>query len=47
MQITFLGTSAANAYPEAFCSCDNCEEARLLGGRSLRKRSAANMQKLR
>lgn len=41
MTITFLGTSAANAYPEAFCGCVQCEEARTLGGKSLRKRSAA------
>jgi phosphoribosyl 1,2-cyclic phosphate phosphodiesterase len=41
MIITFLGTSAANAFPEAFCRCKNCEQARRLGGRSLRKRSAA------
>jgi phosphoribosyl 1,2-cyclic phosphate phosphodiesterase len=41
MILTFLGTSAANAYPEAFCSCDNCQRARVLGGRSLRKRCAA------
>jgi phosphoribosyl 1,2-cyclic phosphate phosphodiesterase len=41
MQITFLGTSAANAFPEAFCSCSNCEQARRLGGKSLRKRSSA------
>lgn len=41
MIITFLGTAAANAYPEAFCQCDNCERARALGGPSLRKRSAA------
>ena len=40
MIVTFLGTSAANAYPEAFCQCDNCERARTLGGPSLRKRSA-------
>ena len=40
MKITFLGTSASNAFPEAFCSCDNCVQARLLGGKSLRKRSA-------
>jgi len=40
MIITFLGTAAANAYPEAFCSCHNCERARALGGPSLRKRSA-------
>jgi phosphoribosyl 1,2-cyclic phosphate phosphodiesterase len=41
MILTFLGTSAANAYPEAFCQCENCREARALGGPSLRKRSAA------
>lgn len=40
MIVTFLGTSAANAFPEAFCNCTNCEQARLLGGASLRKRSA-------
>ncbi len=41
MNITFLGTAAANAYPEAFCQCGNCEQARALGGPSLRRRSAA------
>ncbi|MEJ2303274.1 MAG: MBL fold metallo-hydrolase [Anaerolineales bacterium] len=41
MRIVFLGTAAANAYPEAFCKCDHCQEARELGGPSLRKRSAA------
>ncbi|HSR32364.1 MAG TPA: MBL fold metallo-hydrolase [Anaerolineae bacterium] len=41
MVITFLGTAAANAYPEAFCRCANCERARVLGGPSLRRRSAA------
>jgi len=41
MSLTFLGTAAANAYPEAFCQCDNCERARALGGPSLRKRSSA------
>lgn len=41
MIITFLGTAAANAFPEAFCQCPNCEQARRLGGASLRKRSAA------
>ncbi len=40
MKITFLGTSGANAYPEAFCNCPNCEQARQEGGRSLRKRSS-------
>ncbi|MEZ4707123.1 MAG: MBL fold metallo-hydrolase [Caldilineaceae bacterium] len=41
MKLTFLGTAAANAFPEAFCSCPNCTQARALGGPSLRKRSAA------
>lgn len=40
MKITFLGTSASNAFPEAFCGCENCQQARILGGKSLRKRSA-------
>jgi phosphoribosyl 1,2-cyclic phosphate phosphodiesterase len=41
MRVTFLGTSAANAFPEAFCRCGNCEQARILGGKSLRKRASA------
>jgi phosphoribosyl 1,2-cyclic phosphate phosphodiesterase len=41
MIITFLGTAAANSFPEAFCKCQNCEQARMLGGPSLRKRSSA------
>jgi phosphoribosyl 1,2-cyclic phosphate phosphodiesterase len=41
MLITFLGTAAANAFPEAFCKCRNCAQARLLRGPSLRKRSSA------
>src|SRR6266576_2174306 len=41
MIITFLGTAAANAFPAAFCKCQNCAQARTLGGPSLRKRSAA------
>lgn len=40
MIVSFLGTAAANAFPEAFCKCKNCEQARMLGGSSLRKRSA-------
>jgi phosphoribosyl 1,2-cyclic phosphate phosphodiesterase len=41
MVITFLGTAAAEGYPNAFCRCANCERARALGGPSLRKRSSA------
>jgi len=41
MRLTFLGTGAAEGYPNAFCRCARCERARVLGGPSLRKRSAA------
>ncbi len=41
MKLTFLGTSAANAFPEAFCRCEHCQAARAEGGRNLRKRSSA------
>ena len=40
MHLFFLGTAAAEGYPGIFCDCANCREARLLGGRSLRYRSA-------
>jgi len=41
MHITFLGTADAWGYPDAFCGCERCTQARAQGGRSLRKRSAA------
>lgn len=41
MRLTFLGTAASEGYPDAFCGCANCERARVLGGPSLRMRSAA------
>lgn len=40
MRATFLGTAAFEGYPDAFCACVNCQHARALGGRSLRKRSS-------
>jgi len=40
MRLFFLGTAAAEGYPAIFCNCDNCNEARALGGRSRRYRSA-------
>jgi len=40
MRLLFLGTAAAEAYPAAFCGCDNCEQARRIGGPSLRHRSS-------
>lgn len=41
MILTFLGTGAAEGYPNPFCGCDHCRRARARGGPSLRKRSAA------
>lgn len=41
MRLTFLGTAAAQSYPDAFCDCANCRRARALGGPSLRMRSSA------
>lgn len=40
MKITFLGTAAAEGYPDPFCRCENCEGARKLGGKALRKRAS-------
>ncbi|MEZ4622640.1 MAG: MBL fold metallo-hydrolase [Caldilineaceae bacterium] len=41
MNLTFLGTSASEGFPNAFCDCENCTAAREAGGPSLRKRSSA------
>ncbi len=40
MRLFFLGTAAAEGYPGIFCDCPNCREARALGGRNIRLRSA-------
>lgn len=39
MKITFLGTGAIG-YPLSFCNCDNCKNARLHKGKSIRKRAS-------
>lgn len=41
MRLTFLGTAAAEGYPNAFCACSNCETARSRGGKDIRRRSSA------
>ncbi len=41
MNITFLGTAAAEMYPNAFCACPNCARALKAGGRNVRGNSAA------
>ena len=40
MNLQFLGTAAAEGYPAIFCNCTNCNQARALGGRNMRYRSA-------
>ncbi len=40
MRIRFLGTTAADGYPNPFCACGNCCRAREAGGKSPRRRSA-------
>ena len=41
MKLTMLGTGAAEAVPDPFCSCRVCEVARRDGGREVRARAAA------
>lgn len=39
MNISFLGTGAAEGFPAEFCSCENCKAARAAGEREYRTRS--------
>ena len=41
MQLTFLGTAAAEGYPALWCRCERCQTARSRGGKNLRFRAAA------
>jgi len=41
MEIIFLGTAAAEGWPGVFCSCKYCQKARELGGKNIRTRSSA------
>ena len=41
MELTILGTAAAEAWPAPFCRCPYCLEARKRGGPNLRSRSGA------
>ena len=40
MELTFLGTAADSAYPLPFCACPICRQARLKGGKNIRRRSS-------
>ena len=41
MLLTYLGTAAAEGIPAVFCNCPVCQEASRLGGRNIRTRSQA------
>ena len=41
MEFVFLGTSAGEQYPAFWCTCENCQKARELGGRNIRRNSCA------
>ncbi|WP_257351507.1 MBL fold metallo-hydrolase [Pseudalkalibacillus decolorationis] len=38
MKLHFLGTAAAEGFPNVYCKCDTCEKARQSGGRNIRTR---------
>jgi phosphoribosyl 1,2-cyclic phosphate phosphodiesterase len=41
MELTLLGTAAAEGWPAPFCRCPQCQEARRRGGVNIRTRSGA------
>lgn len=41
MNVTLLGTGAAEGWPGLFCRCQVCCQARILGGKNIRTRSSA------
>lgn len=40
MELRFLGSAAAEAWPALFCTCEACQKARELGGPNLRRRTS-------
>ena len=41
MKLHYLGTAAAEGWPALFCSCENCQRARKVKGKSYRSRPQA------
>lgn len=41
MELTYLGTAAAEGWPALFCRCPCCQHARAVGGKDIRTRSQA------
>ena len=40
MEITILGSAAADGWPACFCGCETCRRARAAGGRNIRSRAS-------
>jgi phosphoribosyl 1,2-cyclic phosphate phosphodiesterase len=45
MQVQYLGTGASEGIPGVFCSCDLCHQARLEGGKNIRRRASMIVDK--
>ena len=45
MHIRLLGTAAAEGWPAVFCRCEPCNRARAAGGKNIRTRSGANVDR--
>ena len=45
LPMRFWGTSAGGAIPSPFCRCEVCENARKVGGKEIRLRSAFRIDK--
>ncbi len=45
MHIRLLGTAAAEGWPAVFCRCEHCRRARAAGGKNIRTRSGANIDR--
>ncbi|MEG1676683.1 MAG: MBL fold metallo-hydrolase [Clostridia bacterium] len=41
MELTYLGTAAAEGWPALFCRCESCQRAAQLGGKDIRTRAQA------
>lgn len=45
MNFKYLGTAASEGIPGIYCECENCKKARKLGGKNIRSRSQAIIDK--
>lgn len=43
MDITILGSAAAEGWPAVFCKCDTCRRAREVGGKNIRSRASIQL----